>query len=47
MENLLQYSMQVAMLEQLLLQKLITKEEYALIKQKLMRDYKVISNLTT
>ncbi len=47
MENLLQYSMQVAMLEQLLSQKLITKEEYALIKQKLMRDYKVISNLIT
>lgn len=48
MENrLLRYSMQLAMLKQLLNAKLISDSEYMLIEQKLKKDYKIISNLTT
>ena len=46
-QHLIRYSMQLAMLHQLLYKKLITKEEYFLIKKKLMKDYNVISDLMT
>lgn len=43
--NLIRYSMQLAFLKQLLDKKLITDKEYSLIKNCLMKDYKVVSNL--
>lgn len=46
-EKLIRYSMQIAMLQQLLSRDLITNEEYALAKQKIMRDYKIVSDITT
>ena len=46
-QHLNRYSMQLAMLHQLLYKKLITQEEYFLIKKKLMKDYNVISDLMT
>jgi len=39
--------MQLAFLKQLLDKKLITDKEYSLIKNRLMKDYKVVSNLMT
>lgn len=39
--------MQLAMLKQLLDKQLITDKEYALIKARLMKDYKVASDITT
>ncbi len=45
--NLIRYSMQLAFLKQLLDKKLITDKEYSLIKNRLMKDYKVVSNLMT
>lgn len=45
--NLIRYSMQLAYLRQLLDKKLITDREYSLIKNRLMQDYKVVSNLLT
>lgn len=45
--NLLRYSMQIAFLKQLLEKKLITEKEYSLIKNRLMKDYKVNSDLTS
>jgi ribosomal protein L35 len=46
MNNLIRYSMQIAMLKQLLARKLISEKEYTLVKQKLMKDYKVLSDIT-
>ena len=43
--NLIRYSMQFSFLKQLLDKKLITDKEYSLIKNRLMKDYKVVSNL--
>lgn len=40
------YSMQIAMLKQLLARKLISEKEYTLVKQRLMKDYKVLSDIT-
>lgn len=45
--NLIRYSMQLAYLRQLLEKKLITDKEYSLIKNRLMKDYKVVSDLTS
>lgn len=45
--NLIRYSMQLAFLNQLLRKQLITDKEYSLIKNRLMKDYKVVSNLLT
>ena len=45
--NLIRYSMQLSFLKQLLDKKLITDKEYSLIKNRLMKDYKVVSNLMT
>ena len=46
-DRLIRYSMQIAMLKQLLLLTLITDKEFSLIKNKLMQDYGVISDLTS
>ena len=46
-EKLLRYSMQLSMLRQLLSMKLINDFEYEKIKKRLMRDYGVVSNITT
>jgi len=39
--------MQLAFLRQLLEKQLITEKEYSLIKNRLMKDYNVISDLTS
>lgn len=46
-DNLIRYSMQLAMLKQLLLKKEITEKEYYLIKRRLMQDYNIKSDLTS
>ena len=46
-QNLIRYSIQLAFLKQLLERKLITDREYSLIKQRLMKDYRVISELSS
>ena len=43
---LTRYSIQLAMLKQLLSLNLITEKEYAVVKASLMRDYKILSDLT-
>lgn len=45
-KKLIRYSMQIAMLNQLLTRKMISEKEYALVKSKLMRDYKIVSDIT-
>lgn len=45
--NILRYSMQIAMLQQLLVEKLINQIEYHKIKNGLMKDYKISSDLTS
>lgn len=44
--RILRYSMQLAMLKQLLLLKLINEAEYQLIEKRLKKDYGIISNIT-
>ena len=46
-QNLIRYSIQLAFLRQLLERKLITDREYSLIKQRLMKDYRVVSELSS
>ena len=46
LSGLLGYSMQLAMLKQLLKKELVTEKEYSLLKLRLMEDYKILSNLT-
>ncbi len=46
-DRLLKYSMQLAMLKQLLELKLINDMEYRLIEKQLKKDYGVVSNITT
>ncbi len=46
-QNLIRYSIQLAFLKQLLKRKLITDREYSLIKQRLMKDYRVVSELSS
>jgi hypothetical protein len=46
-DRLIRYSMQIAMLGQLLSLTLITEKEFILIKNKLMQDYGVVSDLTS
>ena len=46
-QNLIRYSIQLAFLKQLLERKLITDKEYSLIKQRLMKDYRVVSELSS
>lgn len=45
--RLIRYSMQLAMLRQLLAEKLITEKEYTDVKARLMKDYKIHSDLTS
>ena len=45
-KKLLRYSMQLAMLKQLYVKKLISKTEFLLIEKRLMKDYGIISNIT-
>lgn len=45
-DKLMRYSMQLAMLGQLLAQGLIDNKEYSNTKQTLMKDYGVTSDLT-
>ena len=44
-KNLILYSMQLAMLNQLRDRELVTKEEYYEIKRRLMQDYQIVSDL--
>jgi hypothetical protein len=46
-DKMLRYAMQLAMLRQLLSQKQISESEYEKIKKQLMKDYGVVSNITT
>lgn len=46
-KDLIRYSMQIAMLKQLFARNLITEEEYNEIKRKLMKDYKIISDISS
>lgn len=46
-QNLIRYSIQLAFLKQLLERKLITDREYSLVKQRLMKDYRVVSELSS
>lgn len=43
--NIMRYSMQLAMLKQLLVKKMITEKEYRIIQQKLMNDYNISNNI--
>jgi len=43
-KKLVRYSMQLAMLKQLLARKLITESEYNAIKKALMKDYQILSH---
>lgn len=45
--KLLRYSIQLAMLKQIYMKNLITQEEYKNIEKRLMKDYGVVSNITT
>lgn len=45
--KLLDYSIQLSMLRNLLSNKLINDNEYIKVKKKLMEDYGVISDITT
>ena len=44
-DEILKYSMQIAMLKQLLSKELINEKEYEKIKKKLMEEYKIVSDL--
>ncbi len=46
-QKLIRYSMQIAMIKQLLALSLITESEFIQIKNKTMREYGVISDLTS
>lgn len=46
-DKLIRYSIQIAMLKQLLSRKLISDKEYSLVKQKIMKAYKIISDITS
>ncbi len=45
--DLLRYSIQIAMLKTLLLRGLISEKEFATVKKQLMKDYHIISDLTS
>ena len=44
-DEILKYSMQIAMLKQLLRKELINEKEYEKIKKELMEEYKIESDL--
>ena len=43
-KDLVRYSMQLAMLKQILARKLITESEYNAIRNRLMKDYQILSH---
>ena len=45
--DLLRYSMQLAMLKQLLSKSLLTEKEYTTIKVQLMKEYNISSDITS
>ena len=45
-EEILEYSMELSLLRQLLYYKLITEQEYQKVKQQLMKEYKIVSDIT-
>lgn len=45
-ERLLQYSAELSLLAQLFQNKLISEQEYQKVKQNLMKEYKILSDLT-
>ncbi len=45
-EKVLQYSKELSLLSQLLQSKLITETEYQKVKQQLMKEYKIVSDIT-
>lgn len=45
-EEILEYSMELSLLTQLLYYKLITEQEYQKVKQQLMKEYKIVSDIT-
>lgn len=45
-KKLIRYSIQLSMLKQLYDKKLITENEYLLFRNKLMKDYNVVSDIT-
>lgn len=45
--KLIRYSLQIAMLKQLLSQKLISKKEYNEVKKRIMKDYRIVSDITS
>ena len=46
-EKLLEYSIQLAYLKRLLDENLITEAEYTKVKNRLKRDYHILSEITT
>lgn len=46
-DQLLDYSVELSLLAQLFQNKLISEDEYQKIKQRLMNEYKIVSDLTT
>ena len=46
-DKLIRYSVQIAMLKQLLYRNLISEKEYLLAKQRIMKEYKIISDITS
>lgn len=44
--EILEYSMELSLLTQLLYYKLITEQEYQEVKQQLMKEYKIVSDIT-
>lgn len=45
-KKLIRYSIQLSMLKQLYDKKLITENEYLLLRNKLKKDYNVVSDVT-
>lgn len=45
--KLIRYSLQIAMLKQLLSQKLISQKEYNEVKKRIMKDYRIVSDITS
>lgn len=46
-DQLLDYSVELSLLAQFFQNKLISEDEYQKIKQRLMNEYKIVSDLTT
>lgn len=45
-EKVIRYSLELAMLKQLFKRNLINNSEYAIIEEKLKKDYGIVSNIT-